>query len=371
MKFEISASGLKQLISVVKEFNPEEITITVSSNVELNMFAIRGLDNVQTLEWEADETKPIEKGSVIVSYASFTNLAHMASGKSKQPITFSLNDEKELVVNGAYTQIIKPREKTYEGETPTFVDAYQYRVSCQYGLGFILHSLSKDNSRLEFTGACIQDGKLIATNGHCMSIADFVTSYELNEHGQPVVCENHNIKPIIPGTICRFMNKTMKYDDGEILISKDVKHGKYTEPGMTITFDLVKGLYPDFLKALPSPKTLSQSNSFFIEVNDWRTAIKSLIAGIKKPVVKLETPGTDDRNTLNVIASGKGSVESERKATLQINKSDLKTNFSINIDGYYLLEMLKEQVVSCKIYQLEAMIVVEGAKGKEIIMLIE
>ena len=228
-----------------------------------------------------------------------------------------LKDLSDAVTNGEITITSTPETVTIAGAMISKVPVIAYEPALFGGepddvitltdedakrIRLSIPFISKDETRIDFTGALIRDGHVVATDGHRLRAAELSCSPKEGVIIPPLVCEL-----VGAGTLSIYRKDAVCFESDRIVV-------------LASTID---GRFPDFSKVIPKNPLVTGT----LRVSDTLKAIKVLAKGYKAPQALLTAaPGADVFNvTVHESYTGKGPKKADCTGTIPLAR----------IDGYF------------------------------------
>ena len=241
-----------------------------------------------------------------------------------------LKDLSDAVTNGEITITSTPETVTITGATISKIPVIAYEPAMFGGepddeitltdedakrIRLSIPFISKDETRIDFTGALIRDGHVVATDGHRLRAAELSCAPKEGVIIPPLVCEL-----VGAGTLSIYRKDAVRFESDRI----------------NVIASTIDGQFPDFSKVIPKNPPVTGT----LRVSDTLKAIKVTAKGYKVPqALMTAAPGADVFNaTVHESYDGKGLKKADCTGNIPLARID--GNFSASFNLNYWIDAL-------------------------------
>lgn len=221
----------------------------------------------------------------------------LRAGRSSYALTYLPGDEY-------------PTDADRVTKAPVDIDA----AALARALGAVEHAVSADEGRPNLTGVHFGAGRVVATDGHRLAVADL---------------PGLSADAIVPGAAVAQIRRALP-TSGTVCLAIDSRHAQVTIGDYTLTARLIDGAFPRIDSVIPAPvdTTLDLSRAEAVD----RTRAALAFAPAKSRTVHVQRL-RDDTAAISAQDADRGSAHVEIAAA-----GDWRGNVSLN--GDYLLDAL-------------------------------
>lgn len=234
MKLETTAGALKGALSLMSRVVPRRATAPLLETVQFDGATLSGTNLGEYLTVQLACTRA--KGRAAILLRPLAALVRNVGRDANISIEAGEQGATLTFPGGRYdlpTVEWEALDLSGEFATEIAVDSEAFRD----GLRFCKAFVSFEETRYYLNGVCLDEGHMVATDGHRMGV--FPVALSAAEMGRPIITTNTValLAALAPA-------KAVRLDTGRQAM-------RFTLPGMTLTAKLIDGNYPDWRRVVP------------------------------------------------------------------------------------------------------------------------